>query len=144
MAPVDRLQPKFVDYIPDDVEAGVLYVSRRFSTATHLCCCGCGHEVVTPLNPAKWSIAERDGRVSLTPSVGNWSFPCRSHYIVSDNRILWASSMSPEAIAAVRRRDIQDAVRLAPPRPSWVRRLLAGALVAWTSTVAAITRPWRK
>ncbi|MFB9982547.1 DUF6527 family protein [Mesorhizobium kowhaii] len=58
MPPVDRLQPRFVDYIPDDVEAGVLYVSRRFSTATHLCCCGCGREVVTPLNPAKWSIVE--------------------------------------------------------------------------------------
>ncbi|PZV33546.1 DUF6527 family protein [Mesorhizobium kowhaii] len=58
MPPVDRLQPRFVDYIPDDVEAGVLYVSQRFSTAAHLCCCGCGREVVTPLNPAKWSTVE--------------------------------------------------------------------------------------
>ncbi|WP_246672960.1 DUF6527 family protein [Mesorhizobium sp. B2-3-11] len=143
MTSVDRLEPRFVEYIPEDVEPGVLYISRRFSTATHLCCCGCGREVVTPFNPAKWSIAEHDGKVSLSPSIGNWGFPCRSHYIVSGNRILWAGSMSPEAIAAVQRRDVQDAVRLAPPRPSWGRGLLAGALVAWTSTVAAIRGLWR-
>ena len=28
------------------------------STAPHFCCCGCGCEVVTPLNPAKWRLAE--------------------------------------------------------------------------------------
>lgn len=144
MTPVEHFQLRFVEYIPDEVEAGVLYISRRFSTATHLCCCGCGREVVTPFNPAKWNIFERDGKVSLSPSIGNWSFPCRSHYIVSDNRILWAGSMSADVIAAVQSRDVQDAVRLAPPKPSWTARLFAGALVAWTSAVATIKGVWRK
>jgi hypothetical protein len=28
---------------------GVIYISERYATAVHLCCCGCGYEVVTPL-----------------------------------------------------------------------------------------------
>ncbi|MDX8494627.1 DUF6527 family protein [Mesorhizobium sp. VK22B] len=143
MRPVDHLEPRFVEYIPDDVEAGVLYISHRFSTATHLCCCGCGREVVTPFNPAKWSFFERGGKVSLSPSIGNWSFPCRSHYIVSGNRVLWAGSMSADVIAAVQRRDVQDAVRFAPPTPGYARRCAASIIGSWNALVAALRALWR-
>jgi hypothetical protein len=66
MTAINRIQPEFVEFIPERLNPGILYVSRRFSTATHLCCCGCGSEVVTPLNPAKWRLTERGGKVSLT------------------------------------------------------------------------------
>lgn len=75
MTAIKRIQPEVVEYIPERLNPDILYISRRFSTAAHLCCCGCGSEVVTPLNPAKWRLIERGGKVSLTPSVGNWSLP---------------------------------------------------------------------
>ncbi|WP_318271273.1 hypothetical protein [Sphingobacterium cellulitidis] len=45
------LQHKFVEFMPEKVEEGVLYVSIEYCTAIHKCVCGCGHEVVTPLSP---------------------------------------------------------------------------------------------
>src|SRR5258707_7366541 len=102
-----ELKPAFVEFIPEMLNEGALYVSRRYKTASHLCCCGCGLEAVTPLNPAKWSLAEHpDGSVSLSPSVGNWSFPCKSHYFVRQNTIDWSYGFSPQAIAAVQAQDL--------------------------------------
>jgi hypothetical protein len=69
--------------------------------------------VVTPLNPAKWHFSEHEGTVSLSPSVGNWSFPCKSHYWIAGNRVQWAGAMSAEQIAIVKTRDRQDAELLA-------------------------------
>jgi hypothetical protein len=43
----------FVDHMPEQLQEGVLYVSGRYALAMHLCCCGCGGEVVTPLSPAE-------------------------------------------------------------------------------------------
>jgi hypothetical protein len=71
----------------------------------HRCCCGCGLEVVTPLNPAKWKLLEDDGKVSLFPSIGNWSFPCQSHYWIDENKICWARGMPKWQIERVRDRD---------------------------------------
>lgn len=112
MSRLSRIQHRFVDFIPERLEEGVLYVSRRYRTASHLCCCGCGLEVVTPLNEAKWKATERDGGVWLRPSVGNWSFPCQSHYWIDGGRVRWAGRMSAGDIAAVRRRDKRDADQL--------------------------------
>ncbi len=108
MTRIEQIRPESVEFIPENLEPGILYVSRRYSTASHLCCCGCGMEVVTPLNPAKWGLTEVNGTVSLNPSVGNWSFPCKSHYWISSNRVQWAGAMSAERIAAVKARDRRD------------------------------------
>lgn len=144
MKPTNRLQPVFVETIPGALQAGHLYISKRYKTAVHLCCCGCGLEVVTPLNPAKWRLAEHGDTVSLYPSIGNWSFPCRSHYWIERNRVRWSWAMSKAQIARVRERDQRDAEwhaqRGAPPAgatgsppaqrpekssaPSWWHRLL--------------------
>ena len=74
----------------------------------HLCCCGCGKEVVTPLGPAEWSIRRSGNVVSLRPSIGNWDYPCRSHYFIINNRIEWAGPMSNKQIAIVKGRDRID------------------------------------
>lgn len=133
-----RVRHEFVDFIPERLEAGVLYISRRYRTASHLCCCGCGLEVVTPLNEAKWQVSERGGEVWLRPSIGNWSFPCQSHYWIEGGRVRWDGTMSASAIAAVRRRDRRDAERLvAGARTPGLPRRLADAVRAW---VAAILR----
>jgi hypothetical protein len=43
--------------------------------------------------------------ISLDPSIGNWSFPCRSHYWVKRNNVHWARSWSKEEIDAGREDD---------------------------------------
>lgn len=134
MTRIGQIRPEFVEFIPEKLEPGVLYVSRRYSTASHLCCCGCGMEVVTPLNPAKWGLTESNGTVSLNPSIGNWSFPCRSHYWISGNRVQWAAAMSAERIAAVKARDRRD-VDTMVSRPQ-------GLFVRFVKAVATKIRGW--
>jgi hypothetical protein len=51
------LRHEFVEFIPDELKEGTIYVSIRFATAAHLCCCGCGNKVVTPLRPTDWTLA---------------------------------------------------------------------------------------
>ena len=41
----EKVDYKFVEYIPDDLEEGVVYISGEFAVTAHLCCCGCGREV---------------------------------------------------------------------------------------------------
>ena len=92
------ITPIFVEQIPESLEDGNLYISRRYSTALHKCYCGCGAEVVTPLTQTDWSL-EFDGKsVSLAPSIGNWSLPCRSHYIIRKNRVQWVGAMTQQQI----------------------------------------------
>ena len=100
-----RLEHRFVQHIPDQVEPGVLYISMEFATAVHSCCCGCGEEVVTPFTPTDWRMTFDGETVSLDPSVGNWSFRCRSHYVVRRGRVIEAGTWSDDQVAAGRRRD---------------------------------------
>jgi uncharacterized protein DUF6527 len=140
---ISCIQPKFVEFIPEHLEAGVLYVSRRYATASHLCCCGCGLEVVTPLNPAKWRLTERGGAVSLAPSIGNWSFPCKSHCWIMGNRVRWAGAMSPEMITAVKARDRFDAIELGQRRAGGVRAIAQRMLGGWNKAKSLIKGWWR-
>lgn len=99
------LRRQFVEFIPEQLDEGVLYVSERYGTATHLCCCGCGSEVVTPIGPTDWALEVVNGAVTLAPSIGNWSLPCRSHYLVRQGRVVWARDMSRGEIELGRERD---------------------------------------
>lgn len=95
-----RLSHKFVEFIPDVLEEGVLYVSLTYGTISHRCCCGCGREVVTPLTLTDWKLIFDGETVSLYPSIGNWNFPCRSHYWIRHNRVEWAEDWSAWQIDA--------------------------------------------
>lgn len=99
------LRLQFVEFIPEHLVDGVLYVSQRYGTATHRCCCGCGREVVTPIGPADWTLEVTDGAATLFPSIGSWSLPCRSHYFIRQGRIVWAGDMSSGEIDQGRRRN---------------------------------------
>jgi len=85
---------KFVEYIPDKLENRTVYVSIRFATAVHKCCCGCGYEVVTPLSPSGWQLSYDGESISLWPSIGNWNFPCKSHYWIKNDSVKWARKWS--------------------------------------------------
>lgn len=101
-----RLKHSFVEGFPDQLEKDVLYVSVEHATMAHLCACGCGAEVVTPLNPTDWRFTFDGKSISVQPSIGNWSLPCRSHYIIRHNLIHWAEDWSEERIAAGRKIDL--------------------------------------
>lgn len=100
-----KITHKFVDLIPNELEQGVLYVSLEYATVAHLCCCGCRQEVVTPLSPTDWNLAFDGVSISLSPSIGNWSFPCRSHYWIRSGKIRWAENWSDEKISHGRQND---------------------------------------
>ena len=91
---------QFVEFIPDTLDEGVLYVSIAYGTVSHRCCCGCGREVVTPLSPTDWKLIFDGETVSLYPSIGNWNFPCRSHYWIRYNRVEWAEDWSDWQVEA--------------------------------------------
>ena len=56
-------------------------MSIPYATAVHLCACGCGNKVVTPFSPAEWQLTYDGDTVSLSPSIGNWQFPCKSQLL---------------------------------------------------------------
>lgn len=100
-----KLQPQFVEFIPEKLDDGKIYISKTYATAVHKCCCGCGQKVVTPLSSTGWRLTVDRGKVSLYPSIGNWSFPCRSHYWVTRDEIQWSYDFTQREINAARRYD---------------------------------------
>ncbi|MEA5551179.1 DUF6527 family protein [Anabaena cylindrica UHCC 0172] len=96
------LRHEFVEYIPDNLNDNTIYVSIKFGTVAHKCCCGCGNEVFTPLSPTDWKLTFNGKSISLEPSIGNWSFKCKSHYWIRHNNVIWAAQWSQEEIDAAR------------------------------------------
>jgi hypothetical protein len=105
-----QLPHRFVEFVPESLEDGILYVSLTYATASHRCCCGCGREVVTPLSPTDWKMIFDGENVSLHPSIGNWEFPCRSHYWIREGRVQWVmASSDPQIGAATADQDAEKA-----------------------------------
>ena len=102
---VQTIGHEFVDVIPETLQPKMLYISIKYATAVHLCMCGCGHEVVTPLTPTDWKLIYDGDTVSLSPSIGNWSFPCRSHYWIDRSRVRWAATWTAEQVDQGRAED---------------------------------------
>lgn len=124
-----RLELHRVDEMPAILELGRLYVSDAFSTAAHLCACGCGSKVRTPLGPAEWALRETEGGVSLWPSVGNWQKPCRSHYVIENGNVIWCAPWSDTAVLAGRESEIKRRLnyyeKLHRDRAPWFLRWLS-------------------
>lgn len=86
---IEKFEVKSVGRIPHYLEEGILYVCLECKVAVHLCACGCGEKTVTPLGENGWELHYTDAGVSLSPSIGNFSIPCKSHYFISDNKVVW-------------------------------------------------------
>jgi hypothetical protein len=99
------VQHKFVEFIPDHLDDGVLYISMTYGTAIHKCVCGCGNEVVTPFSPTDWKLTFDGRSVSLKPSIGNWNFECRSHYWIIQNKIVKCERWTEKQIDIGRKAD---------------------------------------
>ena len=131
-----RFRLERVHYMPKVLEPRVLYVSEEFGAAAHLCACGCGSKVRTPLHPTEWRLEETQRGPSLFPSVGNWEQSCQSHDWIREGEVLWRERWTPEEIAAGRQReetrrhayyDDLETRRVSAPRRlwRWIRKILA-------------------
>lgn len=142
MPAIERFTHRFVEFIPDELDHGVLYVSLPYTTVLHLCACGCGTKVVCVLDPSDYAITFNGETISLWPSLGNWDFHCRSHYIIRHGRVLWAPQMSESAIAAGRR----SAKRTRVKRDDLEPAALWATLDSEASTIepAVTTSAWRR
>jgi hypothetical protein len=87
-----QIIPVFVDQMPDHYDYNHIYISNRYKVAKHICLCGtCDQMTIMPLNyelfpNTHWKLVEEtNGTVSFIGSVGNYRFPCKSHYIITNN-----------------------------------------------------------
>lgn len=90
---MDRIETfahKFVELMPNELKSGVIYISRPYELAIHLCACGCGGQVVMSFRPGGWKMTDHGDTISLSPSVGNQKFECRSHYWIRKSQVVWA------------------------------------------------------
>ncbi|MCZ7538193.1 MAG: DUF6527 family protein [Acidimicrobiia bacterium] len=141
MTRLERLDHRFVDWIPPDLEPGVLYITIEYATAVHSCACGCRARVVTPLTLKDWELRFDGETVSLSPSIGNWSFACQSHYWIRQNRIEWAPRWSAAQIGGAR--ELARAPwtsSLATPRASSGMEPASGRLVRLLRRLARAVR----
>lgn len=118
------LNTVFTKSIPATPAAATLYVSMEYQTVVHLCACGCGSKVVTPLGPQDW-VLTFDGTVTLRPSIGNGQQPCRSHYYIRHDQVDWLPRISARATTAALERDRAahaDVAASEPTRRAWWRR----------------------
>lgn len=132
-----RFKLQNVHYMPKQLEPGILYVSHEFSAAAHLCACGCGAKIRTPLGPTEWAVTETRAGPSLWPSVGNWQQACKSHYVIECGEIQWARQWSQTQIKNGRAREERrreayykeiDAASAQKPRKPirWLKKLFGG------------------
>jgi len=131
------VRPEYVEFIPKNLEEGVLYISKKFRTASHRCFCGCGTKIVTPLRETEFELLERRGLFSLNPSIGHWNHPCQSHYWIRDNRVVWANAMSRAEIQLGRARDqaLKDTYFATVAWPWW--RRAASWLKRWFANLVS-------
>ncbi|NJB82053.1 DUF6527 family protein [Wenyingzhuangia aestuarii] len=99
------MEHRFVNYIPDYLKENIIYISNNSNIVIHLCACGCKNKVVTPISPIQWSYTYNGESISLSPSIGNWNFDCKSHYWIRDNQIVWAEKWGNGKISEVQKNE---------------------------------------
>lgn len=102
---METLKHKFLEVIPEVLDEGILYVSMERRIVIHLCVCGCGNEVVTPISPTDWELLFNGDSVSLSPSIGNWEFDCQSHYWIRNNNVHHSGKWNKKQVEAGRKKD---------------------------------------
>jgi hypothetical protein len=80
--------PVYVGFMPQTMEERHVYISKEYEVSIHRCLCGCGEKTVLPLDAVHgWVLIEHtNGKISFTPSIGNFQLPCKSHYIITKNK----------------------------------------------------------
>ena len=90
----ESVTPKYVEFMTNvnDMKDNIIYISLKYGVTGHRCLCGCGLLTILPLNQKEdseeirnhgWGMTDNDGKLTFTPSVGNYQYPCKSHYIIT-------------------------------------------------------------
>jgi hypothetical protein len=126
MSKVTEVTYAFVDSAPEELEPGKIYVSIKYRAIVHLCLCGCKEKVLLRLDPDDWSFTFDGRTISIHDSVGNVGLPCRSHYFVRRNRVIWLRPLlDVDPKTALGQRSARHESREAPASKNiarWLRR----------------------
>lgn len=87
----DLFKVKHVVEMPENFDGDIIYISNEYGISIHLCACGCKGKTIMPLGHSGWDIRLKDGKVSFTPSIGNFSWESKyhAHYYITDNKVVW-------------------------------------------------------
>ena len=78
-----------------NLDDGVIYIVDGPRHIEFNCPCGCGNAVMIPFHArgdkdvSGWELQEREGVVTLSPSILSSGFECKSHYFIRENRVDW-------------------------------------------------------
>jgi hypothetical protein len=95
---IDKVKLLEVKFLPQELDSGILYFSKKYGIAGHLCPCGCGNKVITPIGRTEWHLKVKNDKPTLYPSLGNWQLSCRSHYWIIDGEIEWSYQWDDDQI----------------------------------------------
>jgi len=122
MSKITEVTYAFVDSAPEKLEPGKIYVSTKYRAIVHLCLCGCNEKVLLRLDPDDWSFTFDGRTISIHDSVGNVGLPCRSHYFVRRNRVVWLRPLfDVDTKVILGQRTARDQQREAPASKSLAR-----------------------
>jgi len=106
---------KFFKTIPLHLEEGILYISLEYNMVSHLCACGCGTRIDTPLASDEWNLLYDGETITLRPSIGNWDLSCHSHYYITNSiaeQIPFEFNHKPKVKRKNRRQKLKDFAKL--------------------------------
>jgi len=90
---VVEVMPEFDGMAVDTIY--VFWYDEEHGVSIHRCMCGCGNQTVMPfikkgltINSNKvWKLSFVNGKIDFEGSVGNYSFPCKSHYMIQKGQV---------------------------------------------------------
>lgn len=121
-----RYRYEAVDRVPKEMEECVVYHSEEFELAGLRCACGCGHRV-TLLVPDSHQVIDQAGWARVSPSIGVFDAPCRSHFIITASGVDWLPAFSGVQTKSIMRAQIARHVSHDQKRRSWLDRLIGMA-----------------
>lgn len=91
---IDTFSVIYCETMPDTFEQGILYISKKYGCAIHLCACGCGEKTNTAFKPEwsnGWDLTDTGGLITLRPSIGNFNGEnsYHAHYYITNNKVEW-------------------------------------------------------
>lgn len=113
-----RYRAEYVSQIPETLVDGIVYVSHEYEIAALKCACGCGHRVILLLGDGH-SVTDTHGYADVSPSIGVWDAPCRSHFFIRRGNVLWAESYSESAIQHAMKRQLKSHLRQSSKPKRW-------------------------
>jgi len=87
-----RMETVYVDRLPmkSEMEAEKVYMAENKTQATHLCPCGCGTEILTPLGRGGYRALENsDESLTISPQIEH--SPCSNNYKLYKGYVIWTN-----------------------------------------------------